>query len=118
MTYIDGFVLGVAEADRDKFIEHAQIVDAIFIAHGALRVVEAWEDDVADGTQTDFRRAVAAKPGERIVFAWIEWPSKAVRDEAMPKAMADPRMTAAPAMPFDGKRMIFGGFTPVVELGA
>ena len=118
MAYIDGFIVAVPEGSRDAFITHANIVDAVFIAHGATRVIEAWEDDVKDGTQTDMRRAVAAQPGERIVFAWIECPSKAIRDEAMPRAMADPRMAAAPEMPFDGKRMIFGGFTPVVNLAA
>jgi len=118
MTYIDGFVLAAPTANREKFIEHANIADALFIAHGATRVLECWEDDVQDGKQTDFRRAVAAEAGEKIVFAWIEWPSKEVRDEAMPKVMADPRMAAAPAMSFDAKRMIFGGFTPVVTLGS
>lgn len=118
MTYIDGFVLAVPADRRDAFIEHANAADAVFMVHGALRVIEAWEEDVPDGKQTDFRRAVAAQPGEKIVFAWIEWPSKAVRDDAMPKVMADPAMAAAPDMPFDGKRMIFGGFTPVVTLEA
>ncbi len=117
MAYIDGIVIAVADANRDAFIAHSNLVDAVFIAHGATRVVESWEDDVKDGTQTDFRRAVAAQPGERVVFSWIEWPSKAVRDAGMAAAMADSRMAAAPDMPFDGKRLIFGGFTPVVMLG-
>ncbi|MBC7989240.1 MAG: DUF1428 domain-containing protein [Luteimonas sp.] len=118
MTYIDGFVIAVPGDKRDAFIEHANAADALFIEYGALRVVECWDDDVPDGKQTDFRRAVAAQPGEKIAFAWIEWPSKEVRDTAMAKVMEDPRMAALPPMPFDGKRMIFGGFTPVVELGA
>ena len=118
MSYIDGLVLAVPEANRDAFIAHADMVDALFIAHGATRVVECWEDDVADGRVTDFRRAVAATPGERIVFAWIEWPSKDARNAGMRAAMEDERMSGAPDMPFDGKRMIFGGFTPVVNLVA
>ncbi|TRW17474.1 DUF1428 domain-containing protein [Glacieibacterium frigidum] len=118
MTYVDGFVIAVPGDKRADFIAHAEFVDAIFIERGALRVVECWEDDVPDGKQTDFRRAVAATDGEKIAFAWIEWPSKAVRDEAMAGIMDDPRMTGAPSAPFDGKRMIFGGFTPVVDLRA
>ncbi len=118
MSYIDGLVLAVPEGNRDAFIAHANFVDAIFLDHGATRVVECWEDDVADGKQTDYRRAVAAQPGERIVFAWIEWPSKDARNAGMKAAMEDERMSAAPDMPFDGKRMIFGGFSPVVHLGA
>lgn len=118
MTYVDGFVISVPAEKRADFITHAEFVDAIFIERGALRVVECWEDDVPDGKQTDFRRAVAATPGEKVAFAWIEWPSKAVRDAAMADVMNDPRMAGAPAVPFDGKRMIFGGFTNVVDLRA
>ena len=118
MAYIDGLVLAVPEGNREAFLSHANMVDALFIEHGATRVVECWEDDVADGKQTDFRRAVAAQPGERIVFAWIEWPSKEARNAGMKAAMEDPRMSGAPDMPFDGKRMIFGGFDQVVHLGA
>jgi uncharacterized protein YbaA (DUF1428 family) len=90
-------------------------MDALFIEWGATRVIEPWGDDVPDGKQTDFKRAVQATPEETVVFSWIEWPDKATREAAMEKMRADPRMMAEP-MPFDGKRMIFGGFTTVVTL--
>jgi uncharacterized protein YbaA (DUF1428 family) len=82
---------------------------------GALRVVEGWGDDVPKGEVTDFHRAVQAKDDETVVFSWIEWPDKSTRDAAMAKMRENPRMTGEP-MPFDGKRMIFGGFVPVVTL--
>ena len=122
MTYIDGFVIAVPTADKQKFIDHAAKADPVFIEMGAIHVVEAWEDDVKDGAVTDFRRAVQATADESIVFSWITWPDQATHDTAFEKLMAadfkDPRMdqTTNP-MPFDGKRMIFGGFVPVVELG-
>jgi uncharacterized protein YbaA (DUF1428 family) len=115
MSYIDGFVIPAPTADRAKFIAHAERMDKIFLELGALRVVEAWADDVPAGKVTDFQRAVQATADETIVFSWVEWPDKATRDAAMKKMEGDERMMAEP-MPFDGKRMIFGGFTPVVEL--
>jgi uncharacterized protein YbaA (DUF1428 family) len=121
MPYIDGFVIAVPTANRQKFIDHATAIDPVFVELGAIRVIECWEEDVPDGTLTDFRRAVQATPDESIAFSWIEWPDKATRDAAMQKMMSpdntDPRMdpTRNP-MPFDGKRMIFGGFVPVVTL--
>ena len=119
MSYIDGFVIAVPTANRDKFIDHAGTFDSLFLEFGALRVVEGWGDDVKEGKQTDFRRAVAAKDDETVVFSWIEWPDKATRDAGMKKMMDDPRMDPKTnPMPFDGMRMIFGGFEPVVELGA
>lgn len=118
MSYIDGFVIAVPTANKDKFIAHAREGDAVFMDYGALRVVECWGDDVPAGKQTDFQRAVQAKADETIVFSWIEWPDKATRDIGMKKMMEDPRMDPANnPMPFDGMRMIFGGFTPIVELG-
>jgi uncharacterized protein YbaA (DUF1428 family) len=125
LTYIDGFVIACPEANRDAFIAHARSADPMFIEMGALRVVECWSDDVPAGTTTDFRMAVKAEDGEAVLFSWIEWPDKATRDAAMAKMTAmmedpdnaDPRMDPAKnPMPFDGKRMIFGGFVPVVEL--
>jgi uncharacterized protein YbaA (DUF1428 family) len=121
MSYIDGFVIAVPTANRQKFIDHARTADAMFLEFGATRIVEAWEDDVKDGKVTDFRRAVQATPDESIVFSWIEWPDKQTHDAAMARMMApgfdDPRMDPVRnPMPFDGKRLIFGGFVPVVEL--
>ena len=118
MAYVDGFVIAVPSANKQKFIDHANGLDKVFLEFGATRVVECWGDDVPDGKQTDFRRAVQCKEGEVVVFSWIEWPDKATRDAGMAKVMADPRMDAAKEMPFDGKRLIFGGFVPVVSLGA
>lgn len=119
MAYIDGFVIAVPTANKDKFVEHARSFDPLFIEYGAIRVVEGWGDDVPDGKQTDFRRAVQGKADEAIVFSWVEWPDKATRHAAMKKMMEDPRMVPKTnPMPFDGARMIFGGFEQVVELRA
>lgn len=118
MSYIDGFVLAVPNANKEKFIEHARTLDPVFLEYGALRVLECWGDDVPHGQQTDFFRAVQATGEEAVVFSWIEWPDKATRDAGMKKLMEDPRMDPADTpMPFDGKRMIYGGFAPVLELG-
>jgi len=122
MAYIDGFVIAVPTAHQQQFIEHARHFDALFIELGALRVIECWGDDVPDGKLTDFRRAVQATPDETGAFSWVEWPDKATRDAAMKTMREDPRMDPSnpdnPPMPFDGKRMIFGGFVPVVEVKA
>jgi uncharacterized protein YbaA (DUF1428 family) len=120
MTYIDGFVIAVPKANKQKFIDHANNADSMFIEMGALRVVECWADDVPDGTTTDFRKAVQATDGEDVIFSWIEWPDKETRDKAYAVMMdpdnKDPRMDMEKnPMPFDGKRMIFGGFAPVVD---
>lgn len=124
MTYIDGFVIACPEANKQKFIDHANTADGMFIEMGALRVIECWGDDIAEGKTTDFRMAVNAEPGEAVLFSWIEWPDKATRDAGMAKMTemmndpdnVDPRMDPKKnPMPFDGKRMIFGGFAPVVE---
>jgi uncharacterized protein YbaA (DUF1428 family) len=121
MTYIDGFVIPVPKGNRQKFIDHANMADGMFIEMGAIRVIECWGDDVPGGTLTDFRKAVQATEDEDVIFSWIEWPDKTVRDAAMAKMMdpdnPDPRMDPAKnPMPFDGKRMIFGGFVPVVDI--
>lgn len=118
MAYIDGFVIAVPTANKQKFIDHANESDAMFVEYGATRMLECWGDDVQAGKQTDFQRAVQAKADETVVFSWIEWPDKATRDAGMEKMMKDPRMDPETnPMPFDGKRMIFGGFVPVLELG-
>ena len=119
--YIDGFVMAVPTANKDKFTAHAEMADSVFIDLGAKRVIECWGDDVPDGETTDFRKAVKAKDDEAVVFSWIEWPDKQTRDAAMAKMMSedfsDERMDQEKnPMPFDGKRLIFGGFAPVTEL--
>lgn len=120
MSYIDGFVIAVPTANKEKFTEHARLLDPVFIELGATRVIEAWGDDVPDGKVTDFRRAVQATADETVAFSWVEWPDKATRDAGMKKMMDDPRMDPKnpdnPPMPFDGMRMIFGGFSTVVEI--
>ena len=123
MAYIDGFVIACPKAKQDEFVKHASTADAMFLEMGALRVVECWADDVPTGSVTDFRMAVKATDEEDVVFSWIEWPDKATRDAAFAKMMdpanSDPRVDPAKnPMPFDGKRMIFGGFTPLVDITA
>ena len=118
MSYIDGFVIAAPTAKRQEIIDYAARFDPMFLELGALRVVEAWGDDVPAGKVTDFQRAVLAKDDETVMFSWIEWPDKATRDAGMKKMMEDPRMEAANPMPFDGKRMIFGGFDNVLDLKA
>ena len=126
MAYIDGFVLAVPNENKQKFIDHAAKADPMFAEMGAKRIFECWGDDVPDGKVTDFKGAVQAKDDESVVFSWIEWPDKATRDAAMAKMTAqvegkepaDPRMdpTLNP-MPFDGARMIYGGFSPLIDEG-
>ncbi|MGD2132352.1 MAG: DUF1428 domain-containing protein [Maricaulaceae bacterium] len=116
MTYIDGFVIAVPAANKEAYRKHAADAVALFKEFGATRVVETWGDDVPDGKVTDFKRAVQAKPDEVVVFSWIEYPDKATRDAAQEKYMSDPRMEEMGAnMPFDGKRIIFGGFSAIVD---
>jgi uncharacterized protein YbaA (DUF1428 family) len=121
MSYIDGFVIAVPTANKQKFIEHANNNDTIFTEMGATRVIECWGDDVPEGSVTDFGKAVQAKADETVVFSWVEWPDKATRDAAMAKMMSedfsDDRMNPEKnPMPFDGKRMIYGGFEAIVKL--
>jgi uncharacterized protein YbaA (DUF1428 family) len=117
MAYVDGFVMAVPGVNKEQFVEHARKFDAVFMGFGATRVLECWGDDVPVGKLTDFRRAVQAKDDEVIVFSWVEWPDKTTRDAAMKKLSEDPSMSPEKnPMPFDGKRMIFGGFQPVVTL--
>jgi uncharacterized protein YbaA (DUF1428 family) len=114
--YTDGFVLPVPEGNREAYRAMAETAAAVFRDYGATRVVEAWADDVQDGKVTDFNRSVQAQEGEKVVFSWIEWPSKAARDGAWAKVMEDPRMKHDPATnPFDGKRMFWGGFQPILD---
>lgn len=116
MKYVDGFVAAVPTANREAYIKHSSEAAVIFRELGALSIVECWGDEVPDGKVTSFPMAVQCKPDETVVFAWITWPSKEVHDVAMKKMMEDPRMQPdVNPMPFDGKRMIFGGFVPVVN---
>ena len=118
--YVDGFVIAVPKANKQKFIDHAKKGDSVFVDMGATRVLECWGDDVPDGKLTDFRRAVQAKDDEDVIFSWIEWPDKKTRDAGMSRMeelmKTDPRMGENNPMPFDAKRMIFGGFAPIVTL--
>lgn len=116
MNYIDGFVAAVPSANRAKYLKHAETMAAIFKQYGALNVVECWGDDVPDGKVTSFPLVVKRKDDETVVFSWIAWPSRKVRDEGMKKVMADPRVQAETnPMPFDGQRLIYGGFETIME---
>ena len=116
MAYIDGFIIPVDPAKQAEITDHANRIDKFFLEYGATRVVEAWADDLPDGKVTDFKRAVNATGGETAMFSWIEWPDKASRDAAMQKMESNAAMMAEP-MPFDGKRMIYGGFEPMLDSG-
>lgn len=116
MAYIDGFVAAVPTANREAYRKFAEQAAAIFKQHGAQRLVECWGDDVPQGKVTSFPMAVQCKDDETVVFSWITWPSRQVRDEGMKKVMADPRMQPDKnPMPFDGKRLIYGGFEVLVD---
>ena len=116
MNYVDGFVMAVPTANRDAFRKHAADTAVVFKEHGALSVAECWGDDVPEGTLTSFPMAVKRKDDETVVFSWITWPSRQVRDEGMKAVMADPRLQPEKnPMPFDGKRMIYGGFQMIVS---
>jgi len=114
MSYIDGMVAAVPAANKEQYLQHARETAAIFRECGATKCVDTWGDDVPEGKLTDFHRAVQAEPGEAIVFSWITWPDKATRDAGWAKAMQDERLSKM-QMPFDGKRMIYGGFAPIYE---
>lgn len=117
MTFIQGFVAAVPTANRDAYRDHAAQALPLFKEFGARRMVEAWGDDVPDGTVTDFRGAVQAKDDETVVFSWIEYADQAAYDAALQAMMDDPRMEDMAEMPFDGSRMIFAGFDPLVDQG-
>lgn len=121
MTYIDGFVIAVPTANKRRFTDFANEVAPVFVELGAVRVLECWADDVPDGKVTDFRRAVQATADETVVFAWIEWPDKAARDAGMAglheRMEGDDRFDAEKnPPPFDGARMIYGGFSAIVDV--
>ena len=116
MGYANGMVVPVPIGAKEDYRALSSQMAEVMIEHGASRVVDAWGDDVPDGKVTDYRRAVKAQTGEAIVFSWIEWPSREAHDAGWPKIMADLRMQpGAVEMPFDGKRMIHGGFAPILD---
>ncbi len=115
MSYIDGVVCAVPTLNKEKFVAHARASAALFKEVGATRVVENWGSDVPDGKVTDLKRAVQATAEETVVFSWVAWPDKSTRDAGWAKLMQDPRMQKMD-MPYDGKRMIFGGFEGVLEV--
>ena len=119
MAYVDGFIIPVPEDKKDAYRAMAEKAAPIFREHGALRIVECWGHDLPHGKVTDFFIATKAEDGENVVFSWIVYPSKDVRDEANRKVMADPRLQEDnETMPFDGKRMFWGGFEVLLDSGA
>jgi len=117
MNYVEGFLVAVPADKKEEYRRHAAEAAPMFKEFGVLRHVECWGDDVPDGKLTDFRKAVKAEDNEVVVFSWFEYPSKEVRDAANARMMSDPRMEAlGKDMPFDGKRMIFGGFVPILDM--
>jgi uncharacterized protein YbaA (DUF1428 family) len=117
MSYIQGFVIPVPTGNKEAYHKLAEQAAPIFREYGAERIVECWGDDVPAGKVTDFRSAVKAETGENIVFAWIVWPSKKVYQEAEKMIMDDPRMQPGDEMPFDGERLIYGGFDILLDTG-
>jgi uncharacterized protein YbaA (DUF1428 family) len=116
MSYVDGFVIAVPTANREAYKALCEKCAPIFKKYGALNMVECWGDDVPEGKVTSFRMAVKQKQDESVVFAWITWPSRQVRDEGMKQVMSDTEdLFGDQKRPFDGKRMIFGGFEVMVE---
>ena len=114
-SYTDGFVVPVPEGKRDAYHQLASKMAKVFRQHGANRVIEAISDDVQQGKVTDFYRAVKAEDGEKVVFSFIEWPNKVTRDEAWKAIMADESLKPQDEMPFDGKRMFWGGFEKILD---
>jgi len=114
MNYVDGFVAAVPTAQKEVYQRHCQAMGKVFKDHGALSVVDCWGDDVPEGKLTSFPMAVKCEPGETVAFGWIVWPSREKRDDAWKTVMDDPRMKDQ-TMPFDGKRMIYGGFQTIAQ---
>jgi uncharacterized protein YbaA (DUF1428 family) len=115
MSYVQGFVIPVPFGNKEAYREMAEKAAPIFMEYGAHQIVECWGEDVPEGKVTDFRGAVKAEEGENIVFSWIIWPSREVCDAAAAKMMADERMKPDGEMPFNGQRMIYGGFSPIMD---
>ncbi|MBN9036550.1 MAG: DUF1428 family protein [Rhizobiales bacterium] len=118
MSYVDGFVIALPKANIDAYKKMAELGREVWMSHGALAYAECLGDDVPYGEVTSFPRAVQAKEDETVVFSWIVYRDRAHRDEVNRKVMNDPRMAGAmESAPFDGKRMIYGGFQPFIEVG-
>jgi uncharacterized protein YbaA (DUF1428 family) len=115
MTYVDGYVCAVPTANKGAYIAYARLAAPLFREFGALSVVETWGDDVPDGKLTSLPLAVQKSPDETVVFSWVTWPDKATRDAGWKALMEDQRMQNIGEMPFDGKRMIFGGFETILQ---
>lgn len=115
--YVQGYLIPVPEGKQADYLKAAEFMGEMMMKFGATEIVEAWEEDIKDGKHTDFRTAVKAEMGEKIVFSWVIWPDKQTADEAHGKMMADERMQSDFDPPFDGKRMIYGGFTPIYTTG-
>jgi uncharacterized protein YbaA (DUF1428 family) len=119
MAYVDGFVVPVPKSNVDAYRKMSEFCGKIWLEHGALRFRECMADDVKPGKLTSFPQSVDLREGEVVFFSWIEYASRAKRDEVNDKVMKDPRMADVmkpEAMPFDGKRMIYGGFETMVDL--
>jgi uncharacterized protein YbaA (DUF1428 family) len=115
--YVDGFVAPVPNAKREDYRAMAEMAAGVFMEHGAVRDLEAWGVDTPKGEVTSFPRSVEAEDGESVVFSFVEWPDEAARNAGWEKVMADERMKDMSNMPFDGKRMFWGGFSPIVAKG-
>lgn len=114
--YVEGILVAVPLTRKAEYAVSAAQMSEVFKSHGANRVVECWGDDVPEGEVTSFPMALKLQPGEVAVFSWIEFPDKATRDACMEASMSDPRMPQDMSdMPFDGKRMIFGGFSAILD---
>ncbi|MFV0385407.1 DUF1428 domain-containing protein [Paracoccus sp. (in: a-proteobacteria)] len=115
MTYYTSMIAAIPSANKQAYTDHARKSWPIFKRLGALRMVEAWGEDVPHGKQTDFYRATQAKEDETPVFSWIEWPDRETADTAWQAMMSDPEMAEMGEMPFDGIRMFWGGFAPILD---
>ena len=117
MSYVDGFLFAVKPENKEAFVDYANRADSLI--EGCTRIVYAWEDDLQEGQVTDFRKAVQANDDEAVVFCWVEWPDKATRSkghEIMAKKMEADANLSTEVPPFDGMRMIFGGFETLIDV--
>ncbi len=115
MHYVDIFIAAVPTENKASYTAHAERMAAVFKDHGAIEVVDVWGDDVPEGETNSFHTAVMRQADETIASGWVTWPDKASRDTGMQAMMSDARMQEED-MPFDGKRLIFGGFEKIVDL--